>query len=95
MAGYLLLNRDWVIDPISAGVSREDILATDPDGVMWSVEVKNCVNITKAHRQQAMEQAKARKLPWMLMNKIDGTKFWLIQRAGKPPILWAERGTLI
>lgn len=91
-AEALLTKRDWTVDPITAGVKREDMIATDPSGIVWSVEVKNCMSITVAHRKQAMEQAKARKLPWMLMNKIHGTRAWLIQRKGFRPALWFETG---
>lgn len=87
----MLTERDWVVDPITAGVQREDIIATDPAGRVWSVEVKNTKTITHQHRQQAMEQAKARRLPWMLANKIHGTSSWLIQRQGERPVIWHER----
>jgi len=89
-AEQTLLKRDWTVDPITAGVKREDMIATDPSGIVWSVEVKNCVNIMTAHRRQAMEQAKARKLPWMLMSKIYGTNYWLVQRKNMSPVLWHQ-----
>ena len=91
-AEAVLKDRDWVVDPISAGIKREDMIGRDPSGIVWSVEVKNCVSITVAHRKQAMTQAKARKLPWMLMSKIHGTRWWLVQRKGMSPVLWAEKG---
>ena len=91
-AKKLLLDRDWVVDQITAGIKSEDMIATDPSGVVYSCEVKNCMSITAAHKKQAIEQAKARKLPWMLMNKIAGTKYWLIQRRGATPVIWAEKG---
>ena len=92
-AKRLLEDRDWTTDPITAGVKREDIIATDPAGVVWSVEVKNCAAITIAHRKQAMEQAKARKLPWMLMAKIAGTSSWLVQRQGMKAVVWHEKSS--
>lgn len=91
IAKQLLLDRDWIVDPITAGVKREDMIATDPHGIVWSVEVKNCASITPAHKAQAIEQAAARKLPWMLISKIYGTRYWLIQRKGTEPVLWAEK----
>lgn len=91
-AEALLTSRDWTCDPLTAGVKREDIIATDQYGVVWSVEVKNCMAITAAHKKQAMDQAKARKLPWMLMSHIHGTRWWLVQRKGMEPVLWQEKG---
>jgi hypothetical protein len=90
-----LKDHDWSTVPVSAGYKAEDLIGVDPFGVTWSVEVKNCVSITVAHRQQAMEQAKARKLPWCLMSKIHGTRFWLIQRQGMNPVVWFEKGSLL
>ena len=90
-AKHLLLDRDWVVDQITAGIKSEDMIATDPHGIVWSVEVKNCVSITAAHKKQAMDQANARKLPWMLMSHIHGTKFWLIQRRNTAPCIWEQK----
>ncbi|MGQ9671481.1 MAG: hypothetical protein ACUVWY_15195 [Desulfosoma sp.] len=78
------------MDPITAGVMREDMIATDPDGNRWSVEVKNTSSITAAHLKQAREQAMARKLPWMLANKLEGTRSWLVRRQGHRPVVWHE-----
>lgn len=94
-AKHLLLDRDWTVISTTAGIKTEDIVATDPSGKTWSVEVKNCVNITQAHKLQAMEQAAKRKLPWLLMNKIAGSTGWLIQRQGGYPVIWYEKGMLI
>ena len=90
-AERLLKDRDWTTDPITSGIKREDIIATDPDGVVWSVEVKNCASITFAHRVQAMEQARARKLSWMLMSHIRGSRCWLVQCQGRLPVIWHEK----
>ena len=84
----ILRARDWTVDPLTAGVKREDLLATDQLGRQWAVEVKNCVAITVVHRRQAAEQARKRKLPWMLAAKISGTNFWLVQRKDMPPVVW-------
>ena len=69
-AQELLKSRDWSVAELNAGTSAEDFIAVSPDGRSYSVEVKNTVAITTAHRAQAMTQAKARKLPWMLLSKI-------------------------
>ena len=92
-AGDLLRSRDWVVAELAAGLISEDAIATDPDGKTWAVEIKNTKSITTAHRDQAMRQAKARRLPWMLISKIHGTSSWLIQRQGMPPVVWSERET--
>ncbi len=88
----LLRDRDWTVADLSSGVECEDGLACDPDGSWWALEVKNCAAITQAHRRQAMEQAKRRRLPWMLMSKIIGTSSWLVQRQGKAPMVWRSKG---
>ena len=92
-AKHLLEERDWKVDPISAGVKREDLIGVDPAGMSWSIEVKNCINITQAHRDQAIRQAKLRRLPWMLMSKIHGTGYWLVQRQGVMPVIWTEKAS--
>jgi hypothetical protein len=89
-AANLLRGRDWVVADLSAGVATEDMIATDPDGRAWAVEVKNCVTISAAHKKQAREQAEKRRLPWMLMNKIAGTGSWLVQRQAEKPVVWNE-----
>lgn len=91
-AKKLLIDRDWVVDTLTCGIKSEDLLGTDPNGVVWSVEVKNTLNILDAHRKQAIDQAAARKLPWMLMQKISGTRAWLIRRKGQAPVVWYEKG---
>jgi hypothetical protein len=87
----LLRERDWIVADLSAGVDSEDGLAMDPDGNWHALEVKNCASIIPAHRRQAMEQAKRRRLPWMLMSKLDGRGEWLVQRQGKPSVVWRNR----
>lgn len=84
----LLRSRDWNVIEANAGTAVEDFVAFDADGKAWSVEVKNTVSITEAHRKQAMEQAKKRKLPWMLASKITGTPCWLVQRQGYKATVW-------
>jgi len=86
----LLRDRDWTVADLSAGVDSEDGLACDPDGNWYAVEIKNCASILPAHKRQAMEQARRRKLPWMLMSKIAGTSAWLVQRQGKAPVVWRQ-----
>lgn len=94
-AEKLLRERDWSTTPVSAGYKAEDLIGVDPHGVTWSIEVKNCVVISLAHRKQAIRQARVRKLPWMLMAKIADTSSWLIQRQGMLPVVWTERKDLL
>ena len=86
--GNLLRDRDWEVDDTRAGMEIEDIIAIDPNGCTWSVEVKSTRNIYVGHIEQARRQAKKRKLPWMLSNKIFGSKYWLVRRQGESPVLW-------
>ena len=89
-AKSLLLDRDWSMETTMDGIKADDLVVVDPQGQQWSVEVKNTKAITVAHRVQAMGQAAHRKLPWMLMSRIYGTKSWLIQRFGERPVCWEE-----
>lgn len=90
-AKALLLDRDYTIDQITAGISTEDFIATDLDGNAWSVEVKNCKTLTEAHVKQAQEQARKRKLPWMLMQKLSGSRSWLVRRQDELATVWHEK----
>jgi hypothetical protein len=86
-ASEMLRSRDWSVAELNGGTVAEDFIAVDPAGKAWSVEVKNTVAITVAHRTQAMAQAKARKLPWMLLSRISGTGAWLCQRQAETPVV--------
>lgn len=92
IAADLLRDRDYVVDQITAGIASSDLIATDKNGKTYAVEVKNCVSILPAHKKQAMEQGKSRRLPWMLVSKIHGTSCWLVQRQGEKPQVWHEKG---
>ena len=89
-AKFLLLDRDWSMEPTMDGIKADDLVVIDPQGVQWSVEVKNTKLIAVHHREQAQVQASRRDLPWMLMSRIFGTKSWLIQRQGERPVCWEE-----
>lgn len=89
-AGELMRSRDWKVAELNAGTVAEDFIAVDPQGKSWSVEVKNTVAITEAHRKQAMTQAAKRRMPWLLVSKISGTSCWLVQRQGEKPVVWGE-----
>ena len=67
----MLTERDWgVIEP-AGGMAVEDVIATSPQGVTYSVEVKHHEAIRLADFiKQAKEQAKKRKLPWMLAVRL-------------------------
>lgn len=83
----MLRSRDWSVAELNSGTVAEDFIAVDPSGKSYSVEVKNTVAITVKHRDQAKAQAKARKLPWLLISKIAGTKAWLVQRQSETPVV--------
>lgn len=91
MAANMLRSRDWTVDQVTAGVAAADLIATDPDGRAWACEVKNCATITPAHKRQAIEQGRSRKLPWMLMSKIADSSSWLVQRKGHRPVVWHQQ----
>lgn len=86
----LLTARDWTVAELNAGKISEDLLATDPDGRTWAVEVKNTRNWLSTYLTQAREQAKARRLPWMLMWHIPGTSEWLVMRQGRQAVVWTS-----
>lgn len=88
----MLRDRDWGIIETSAGQKVEDIVATCPDGTTYSVEVKKRRVIDMlAFRTQAMTQAAARKLPWMVAAHVEGSSSWLVWRKGEPPVVWSEK----
>lgn len=85
----LLESRDWKVTTTTEGKDGEDLLSTDPDGVVWAVEVKDVKLIDPRHLVQAKEQAKKRKARWFLANHIPGYgNSWLIQRQGYLPCVW-------
>lgn len=88
-AAEMLRSRDWSVAELNNGTVAEDFIAVDSTGKSYSVEVKNTIAITTGHRDQAMRQAQARKLPWMLVSKISGTNCWLVQRQGDKPVVMA------
>lgn len=87
----MLLDRDWTCDSITAGIAAADMIATDPNGRTWCVEIKNCAGISPAHKRQAMDQANKRRLPWMLASKIADSACWLVQRQGAVPVVWLKK----
>ena len=91
-AKSLLRDRDWeIIADSTSGISTDDLIALCPDGVLHSVEVKNTKLINlPAFRKQAIENAKRR--PWLLLCKLDGTSSWLIMGRGRRPAVWTEKG---
>jgi hypothetical protein len=90
----LLLDRDWSVDSITCGIAAADLIATDPSGKVWAVEVKNCSGILPTHKAQAIAQGRDRKLPWLLASKISGSSSWLIQRQSELPQVWHEKGVV-
>ena len=92
IAADMLRDRDWVVDQITAGIAAADLIATDPHGKTYAVEVKNCAGILPGHMKQARDQAQKRRKAWMLMSKIAGTSSWLVQRQGCAPVVWHQKG---
>jgi Holliday junction resolvase len=92
-AAKVLSERDWSVVETASGIKTEDMVATDPQGVTHSVEVKNHKLIDLAKfRTQAIEQAHRRKLPWLLMVKISGESgAYLVTGKHKPATVWRRR----
>ena len=92
-ARNLLVDRDFTIIANTAdGSEVEDIIASSPEGKVYSIEVKNnkLINVP-AVRKQAMQNAAKVKLAWMMMCKIDCTSSWLVWRKGDKPTIWNEK----
>lgn len=92
-AGKVLTERDWQVIETAGGMMNEDLIATDPTGQQWSVEVKNKKTINLGiFRKQAIEQANKRKLPWMLMVKVQGEAgAFLVLRKNDNATVWRRR----
>jgi len=88
----MLMDRDWRVDTLTAGISSADLIATCPNGKTWCVEVKNCAGILPSHKKQAIEQGRDRRLPWLLASKIAGSSSWLVQRQNELPTVWHAKG---
>lgn len=88
----LLAGRNWSVAELNSGKSAEDFIAIDPNGKAWSVEVKNTANMTMDHVRQARRQGKERRMPWLLMQHIHDSRFWLVRGQGLYPMLWEEQG---
>lgn len=85
----LLSDRDWSTVETRDGQDVDDAVAIDPQGQAWSVEVKNQKQINiPAFLAQARKQAEKRKLPWMLLARIDGGHGWLVLRKGERGQVW-------
>jgi len=87
----LLESRDWICGDLSAGISSEDILALNPDGKAYAVEVKNCVSINvRAFIKQARANAQTRKgARWMVAARIDGySGAGLVMATDIEPVIW-------
>lgn len=86
-----LRERDWQVIETSAGHAVEDMVAISPQGKTYSVECKHCELIQlKKFIAQAREQAKKRKLPWMLCCRLPlYPGMWLVIRQDERPVVWA------
>ena len=91
-AARLLGDRDWSVVRTRSGVAEADLLATDPNGKTWAVEVKDAaVWRWRPWLHQARTQARKHRAPWMLLAKITGTRSWLVIREGERPVVWTEK----
>jgi len=89
----LLGDNDWIILANTAdGSEVEDIIAKNPKDIVYSIEVKNrkVIDMIK-FRKQAKANAAKKRLPWMIMTKIEGTRSWLIWQKGFKPKVWHKK----
>ena len=92
-ARNILADRDWLLlANLADGDEVEDMIVKCPKDIVYSVEVKNrkLVDIVK-FRSQAKTNADKKKLPWMLMIKLESTSSWLIMRKSCKPVVWHEK----
>lgn len=89
----VLQDRDWQVDDLAAGIKDADLVATDPQGCRWCIEVK-AHKLLKLREfvTQAKEQAGKKKLPWLLACQLPlYPDTWLIIAKGKRPVVWAGK----
>ena len=91
-AKHLLMERDYtILADLAAGIASCDLLASDPNGGLWSCEVKNreSIPVKEAWEQACKNAQKGTKA--MLLAKIHGTSSWLVMRSGQRPTCWHEQ----
>lgn len=91
IAKRLLQDRDYtILADTTAGISADDLIVQDKDGVVWSVEVKNQKTITpeRFETQARLNRKSMTRQRWMVLAHIDGTSSWLVLRQGERPSVW-------
>lgn len=90
-AKRLLRDREYtILADTTAGIATDDLVVKDPEGRVWSVEVKNQKSINPSNfRKQARENAGRNH--WMVLAHIDGTSAWLVLRPAARPTVWYEK----
>ena len=70
-----------------------DLVAVSPQGVITSVEVKNCRQWDFTQwRKQARENAAKRKSPWLLLLRVPDHKgVFYVEGKDQPPTVWKAR----
>jgi Holliday junction resolvase-like predicted endonuclease len=88
-AERLLISRGFVCERTREGRGSCDIVAVDPEGRTWAVEVKNrAIIVPREHVEQARRNAGSRR--WMVLAHIEGTRSWLVLGQGRTPQVWEE-----
>jgi len=87
---FELEDRDWVVADLSAGCNDADLIAEDPVGRRYCIEVKHHKLLKPDDwRKQAREQAAKHKIPWMLAYRVPGyAGLWIVERQGERPAIW-------
>ena len=87
----LLEERDYIVTDTTAGKTEPDLIALK-DGIMWAVEVKDHIVLhPNQWRKQARENAKRKKMRWMLVYHLPGYRSWVVERQGCDPAFWRMR----
>jgi hypothetical protein len=87
----LLDYRGWTYMESRAGAKEEDVLAISPEGVIYSVEVKNTLAMDQgAHVKQAQRQAaeRGKKARWMVAWAVDGLADTFVVRTQGAVDIW-------
>ena len=91
----ILADRDWQTVETRDGQGTDDAVVISPAGTAYSLEIKNhkTLNLAK-FLQQARGQAAKRKMPWLLMCRLDGGWGWLVLSKGDHARIWRVKEEL-
>lgn len=90
----LLAERGYTVVETNSGRASEDLFALDPVGHAVAVEVKyHEATRWQDFRRQAREQARARRVSWLLMCRLPGHPHtFVVEGAEIAPVVWRGNG---